>query len=58
MPAYQGCLFAKVRVVAGNYSLSGNVALPAFTSRAINPTAPRANAALFQYYPGFLSPSL
>ena len=48
MFTYQGCLFAKVGSIAGNYKLAGNMTFPLFTSQAVNLAVARAQAALLQ----------
>jgi hypothetical protein len=49
MPANKRRLLSKVRAIAGNHGLAGNIALPTFTSQTISPTLTRAETALFQY---------
>jgi hypothetical protein len=58
MPTYQRRLFSKMRSVAGNYSLLGNMALATFASQAINTTMARAYPTLFKQGSGFFRPSL
>jgi len=46
MFTYQRRLFSKVRSIAGNYKLAGDMAFSLFTSQLVNLTVARAQAAL------------
>jgi len=49
MLTYQGCFFSKVRTMAGNYNLPGDMTLAAFASQTINPAMTRTEVAFLQY---------
>jgi len=45
----QRCFLTKVRAIAGNNYLPGNLTLPFFASQTVNPALPGAEGALFQH---------
>ncbi|GAH60425.1 unnamed protein product [marine sediment metagenome] len=49
MPTDQRRFLSKVRTITGDYDLSGNLALAAFTSQAIDTAPAGTHMALFQY---------